>query len=331
MHYLAMRKIDAYFDGDFQRAWLRGRPSDFARAGLTEELRRQIDARDLKAEVEFDCFRVLERSEFPIGLQNIADPPYLLYVKGAELPEMNSSLAIVGTRKCTREGAMLASQVARDFPGVIVSGLALGIDAAAHQACVDEEKSCVAVLPCGIDRIYPASHIDLAQQILATGGTLVSEYPPGGRPVLKHRFIERNRIISGLSRAVFLVEAGDKSGGLITVRHALDQNRHVFAAPGDFMRLQSAGCNRLLASGQAQMVTSSQAVLEFFGVSRDVKNLSIEQTQIISAIRERPFSLETILAKTGLEYSSVVTELMQLEMDGVLFRRPDMKYQLLMQ
>jgi DNA processing protein len=186
---------------------------------------------------------------FPVLLTEVEDAPYFLFVRGA-LPEV-PAIGIVGTRRCTRYGRDLA----RTFGAAVsqagwsvVSGLARGIDGEAHRGSLQGHTPGVAVLGCGIDRWYPTSHAELGQGLLDSGGAVISEYPPGTPPT-GWRFPPRNRIISGMCRAVVIVEAAVTGGALITAQRALEQDRVIFAVPGDVTRPSSEGCNLLIRDG----------------------------------------------------------------------------------
>jgi DNA processing protein len=179
-------------------------------------------------------------------------------------------LAIVGTRRATPKGIALAHDFACSLArrGVrVVSGLAFGIDAAAHDGCLDAGGQTLAVLPCGLDRIYPRSHEKLAGKILGNGGALVSEYPPGTE-ALPHRFLERNRIVSGLSRGVLVIEAPENSGALVTARLAAEQGRDCFVTPGPIGHPNFIGSHQLIRKG-AELVTCPENILEAYGLSEE--------------------------------------------------------------
>ncbi len=206
--------------------------------------------------------------EYPQSLREIADPPAILYVRGnLNWDKQKEVVAVVGTRKPTAYGLQIATQLVEIIAKqcVIVSGLAYGIDAAAHKAALRKEGITVAVLGSGLDdaSIYPREHRKLAQDILRKGGVLISEYPPLAEP-LKHHFPERNRIIAGLSQKIVVVEAGERSGALITANLGLDYNREVLAVPGPVTSLMSMGPNQLIAEG-AKPVLRPSDVVEIIG------------------------------------------------------------------
>ncbi|MDT7542491.1 MAG: processing protein [Acidobacteriota bacterium] len=224
-----------------------------------EEAARELErVRELGADV-----LVLDDGTYPQLLREIADPPLTLYVRG-EWPACFDSpcVAIVGSRRCSTYGQNVATMLARDLAsrGVcIVSGLARGIDAAAHRGALEAGGRTVAVLGTGVDEVYPRDHHKLADEILAKSGALVSQFPLGTPPIPEN-FPYRNRIISGLSLGVVLVEAAENSGSLITARLAMEQNREVFAVPGNVTSRNSFGTNYLIKGAGAKLVQQWQDV-----------------------------------------------------------------------
>lgn len=207
---------------------------------------------------------------YPSVLKDIASPPRTLYYMGAEPSTWLSRprVAIVGSRGISNYGQLVTSQLAGDLARhgvVIISGLALGVDGMAHEATLQAGGTTVAVLPCGLDKIYPATHTQLARRILEQGGTLLSEYE-AGMPGLKQNFIARNRLVSGLADALLITEATEKSGTLHTARFALEQGRDVLAVPGNITNPNSVGTNNLIKSG-ATPVTSIDDILFVLGGS----------------------------------------------------------------
>lgn len=203
-----------------------------------------------------------DSNDYPPLLRASDDYPVILYVKGNLEALHLPVIAMVGSRKASRSGLRHAYQFAHhlaDAGLVIASGLALGVDGAAHQAAVDAQRPTLAVMGTGIDRIYPGRHIELAEHILANGGALITELAPGKGPLAAH-FPRRNRIISGLSVGVLVVEAAVRSGSLITARQALEQGREVFAIPGPIDHPGSRGCHQLIRQG-AVLVQSAQDIM----------------------------------------------------------------------
>lgn len=206
----------------------------------------------------------IENEEYPEQLRNIYDPPLRLYVLGNKEILKEKGIAIVGTRNPTAYGKKVAIQFAKQLSekGInIISGLAWGIDTCAHlgNLQVYDKAKTIAVLGNGLDEIYPKENINLAKQIIKSGGCIISEYPIGTKPKKLH-FPQRNRIISGLSKGVLVIEAREKSGSLITADFALEQGKEVFAVPGDMGKLTSVGTNNLIKQG-AKLVTKYEEIL----------------------------------------------------------------------
>ncbi len=215
----------------------------------------------------------LSSSEYPEILRQIPDAPKQLYVMG-NLQELltRPRLSVVGSRRVSVYGRQVTGQLVREAARqgiVIISGLAFGVDAIAHQAALEAGGNTVAVLPCGLDRIYPTSHTALARAILAGGGALVSEYPPKSEP-FKTNFIARNRIVSGLSDGVLITEAAAKSGTIHTANFALEQGRTVMSVPGNINSPLSEGTNNLIKSG-ATPVTELNDILDALGLEQDAQ------------------------------------------------------------
>ncbi len=205
----------------------------------------------------------IQDQRYPEILKTIYDPPVSLYIRG-NIEILNScSIAIIGCRNCTQYGKNVAQKLAYNISKQevnIVSGLAKGIDAIAHKGTIIAGGKTIAVLGNGLDTIYPSENITLAKEILKTGGAIISEYPLGEKPQ-KQNFPERNRIVSGLSKGIIVVEAKEKSGTLITVDFALEQGRDVFVVPGNIDSKNSAGTNELIKQG-AKLITSYRDVIQ---------------------------------------------------------------------
>ena len=220
-------------------------------------------------------------------LSTLAENPRKLYYIGNLPAERVPTVAIVGTRRPTPYGREVTYKLAYDLAKrgvVVVSGLALGCDAIAHRAALDAGGKTIAILANGLDQIYPAAHRGLAKEIIERGGALLSEYEPGTSP-RKHQFLARNRLVSGLSDAVIVTEAGSRSGTLATITHALDQNREVFAVPGNITSSLSIGPNRLLLQG-ARPITSAEDVLQIIApqLLKTQTSLPLGQTPLESTL-----------------------------------------------
>lgn len=255
--------------------------------------------------------------DYPQHLLNIADPPLLLYVKG-RLDLLNSpSLAVVGSRNATTQGLRNAEAFAHsasDAGLCIVSGMAHGIDAAAHLGGLQGSCSSIAVVGTGLDKVYPAANRDLAHR-LAQNGTIVSEFPLGMPPIAAN-FPRRNRIISGLSLGCLVVEASLQSGSLISARMALEQGREVFAIPGSIHSPQSKGCHALIKQG-AKLVECAQDILEELGFrSTNVSNIGGPDHPLFMHLGFDPLDIDTLAQSSGLTIAELSAILLQLELDG---------------
>lgn len=285
---------------------------------------------------------------YPQALLDTEDPPLLLYLMGpASLLQhqpfpTDRCLAVVGSRNPTAQGAENARLFARALCGAgltIVSGLALGVDAAAHEGALEAATSAgtmaatIAVVGTGLDRVYPRKNLDLAHRI-AAHGLIVSEYPLG-TPPLPGNFPKRNRIISGLSQGTLVVEAALASGSLITARMAAEQGREVFAIPGSIHAPQSRGCHALIRQG-AKLVESAQDVLEELkipattvpGLPQEGVNApgaaASDETEdpVLAALGYDPMGLDALIARTGMDAATLQVALLELELDGRIARLP---------
>jgi len=259
-------------------------------------------------------------------------PPVLFYVGRRELLN-RPALAIVGSRNATPQGLANARAFAlalADAGLTIVSGLALGIDAAAHEGALAGTGSTLAVVGTGLDRVYPARHRDLAHAIAAAGG-LVSEFPPGTPPKEKN-FPRRNRLISGLARGVLVVEAALASGSLITARYAGEQGREVFAIPGSIHSPLAKGCHKLIREG-AKLVETAQDILEELGwagagaASRPDAVAIPPCSALLDALGDDPADIDTLVARTGIKADAVTAELTELELAGIVAPSPGGRWQ----
>jgi DNA processing protein len=286
----------------------------------------------------------LADADYPANLLDIADPPMLLYVKGRRELLSRPSLAVVGSRNATTQGVVNAekfSEVLSHAGLTIVSGMALGIDTAAHQGGLSAAGSTIAVIGTGADIVYPARNRGLAHRI-AEHGCLVSEYPLG-MPAIASNFPRRNRIISGLARGVLVIEAAAQSGSLITARMAAEQGRDVFAIPGSIHSPLSKGCHLLIKQG-AKLVESAQDVLEelpSFQVA-DSKPAAgnhssaafpaaaaasdTDDERLLAAMGFDPVDTDTLAQRCGKDAASLNSQLLMLELNGQIERLPGGSY-----
>jgi len=267
-------------------------------------------------------------ADYPQTLLNIPDPPLLLYVKGRRGLLNAVSLAIVGSRNATTQGLRNAEAFARSASEAglcVISGLAQGIDAAAHRGGLQAAGASIAVVGTGLDKVYPASNRELAHQ-LAQQGCIVSEFPLG-TPPLPANFPRRNRIISGLSLGCLVVEASLQSGSLITARMALEQGRDVFAIPGSIHSPQSKGCHSLIKQG-AKLVESAQDILEDLGYRHlPIAAESSTAHPLYDHLGFDPVDTETLAQRSGLTIAELSAILLRLELEGAVAPLPGGRYQ----
>lgn len=280
-------------------------------------------------------------SGYPQKLSHIIDPPHTLFFRGGMDSAPDRAVAVVGSRRETRYGREQSYHIARELAqaGVtVVSGLARGVDTAAHRGALDGGGRTIAVLGSGLANLYPPDNADLAKEIIQKGGAVVSELPPMSEPLAFH-FPARNRIISGLSDAVLLVEAREKSGTWITVGHALTQGREVFALPGPVDAPSSVLPHRLIREG-ARLCTCGRDLLEDMGwletpesegeqLTFDVSGLTSGQKRIYDALCAESQSFEELLAQTKLPVSDLNTQLTLMELDGLVETLPGRLFRLL--
>lgn len=271
-------------------------------------------------------------SDFPETLRHIAAPPDQIYVAGSPLDELmrRPRVAIVGTRGMTPYGRQVTTDLAQSLAArgiIIVSGLALGVDAQAHRAALEAGGTCIAVLPGPLDNIIPARNRSLARHILEAGGALVSEYAPGS-PTYKQNFIARNRLVSGLAQVVLITEASAKSGSLYTANFAVEQGRDVLVVPGNITGTASAGANNLIKQGSAAVVTSYKDVLHAVGLedstdavkSSPPQGRTEQERTLIDLLSRGIREGERLLESSGLPVAEFNQTLTMLEIGG--FVRP---------
>lgn len=279
----------------------------------------------------------LNSPQYPALLKCIYDPPSVLYVKG-KMKSAAANIAIVGSRNATLYGLDTSAKLSQGLAGyglTIVSGMARGIDTQAHRGAVKASGNTVAVLGCGLDKVYPPENRKLMQQIIENGA-VISEYLPGTAP-LAYNFPARNRIISGISVGVIIVEAGEKSGSLITTDYALEQGRDVFSVPGNIDSSVSAGTNRLIRDG-AKIVTCLYDILDELGINYEIavkiKNpeyeyLDNDEKRVVKCLRRGMLDIDAISRKSGMEISLVSSILLMLELKAVVEQHPGKMYRLI--
>jgi DNA processing protein len=264
--------------------------------------------------------------DYPPQLLATADPPLLLWLQGRRELLATPSLAVVGSRNPTAQGGDNARAFAEALARAgytIVSGLALGVDAAAHEGALDAGGGTIAVVGTGLDQVYPRRNAGLAARLLAAGGLILSEYSLG-TPVLPANFPRRNRLIAGLSQGCLVVEAAVQSGSLITARLAVEAGREVFAVPGSIHSPQARGCHALIRQG-AKLVESAQDVLEELSGVKPVAAPEITETPhdqqaLLDAMGFDPVSLDALMARSGWPAAELNAALLELELDGEVAR-----------
>jgi len=328
--------------GDLAQAW-EASASDLAAAGLDK---RSIEAlRETRAAVSLDgeMARIRETgvtlltwngSDYPKLLREIPSAPPLLYVRGEVLPRDELAVAVVGTRKASVYGREVTQMLVRELAacGVgIVSGLARGIDSEAHRAALDAGGRNLAVLGSGVDVIYPSENRRLAQRIVENGA-LISEYPLGTKPDARN-FPPRNRIISGLALGTLVVEAGRSSGALLTVQHALEQGRDVFAVPGNILAAGSRGVNTLIREGAKPVVDAADILQELnlnmvteFVEAREILPDSDTEAMLLAHLARETLHVDELSRRTGLSISDVNSTLILMELKGQVRHLGGMNY-----
>lgn len=338
-----IKRIKNYFSS-YEEAFYASAP-DLIRAQIEEKIaydfitiRPKINLEKILEIIEKEKIKIIipEEKEYPYLLKEIYSPPVLLYYKG-HLPKDDFNLSIVGARKFTSYGKQAVSEI---IPGLIhngvstISGLALGIDTLVHEITLSEQGKTYAVLGTGINNksIYPPSNYYLAQKIIDSGGALISELPLFSPP-LKHHFPQRNRIISGLSFGTLVIEAGIKSGALITARFALEQNREVFAVPGSIFNPMSLGTLNLIKQG-ANPIKNAEEILESLDLSEvnnyiDNKKIiaeSAEEELILKVLSKEAIHINNIIRLSGLSASLSASTLTLMEMKGMIKNLGGMEY-----
>ena len=338
------KKLIKHFD-NLEPAF-RATVKELVGAGIEEQVAEEFTIFRLSLELE----RVMEKLQqeeikvltisdqlYPKLLLEIYDPPPLLYYKGELQSADEYVVAVVGSRKFSNYGQQVIERIIKDLAKnnlTIVSGLALGIDCLAHQAALEVGGRTIAVLGSGLDRqnIYPSANRYLAEKIVASQGVIFSEFPPGTLP-LKHHFPQRNRLISGLALATLIVEAGEKSGSLITAAHALEQNREVFAVPGSIFSAYSTGANNLIKQG-AKPITSAAEIIEALNlaqVASFIENKKLipelgEEEKIFLLLNHEPKHIDELIRLSNLDTAKVNSTLVMMEMKGMVKNLGSMQY-----
>jgi DNA processing protein len=321
---------------------LEASPVELARVrGISAAVIASIKGHDFRAEAEREC-RALERSgarvvdflspDYPRLLLQITDPPPLLYLKGATA-DLDPAIAIVGSRRATQYGISTTTRLARELVGhgcTVISGMARGIDTAAHRGALAASGRTIGVLGCGIDVIYPPENRGLFGE-MAERGALLSEFPLGSTPTPAN-FPRRNRLISGLSRGVLVVEAAERSGSLITARFALEQGREVFAVPGAANSSSSRGSNRLIKEGATLVENATDIMAELPPLTAPLRpmqpplplppSINAQEAAVLALLGEGPRTIDEIGQKGGLTPPELSAMLLRLELRGLVMQLP---------
>jgi DNA processing protein len=328
--------------GDLEKAWKAG-PSDLKQAGLEGHIIRGIQSArpgiDLDTEMEKlekNSVRVYtyHDREYPARLKEIYDFPPLIYIKGSLTPQDEWCISVVGTRRATVYGRQVTEEIVEDLAKskiTVVSGLARGIDTIAHRRALDAGGRTIAVFGCGVDTIYPGENFNLAKNIVEQGA-IISEYPLGTKP-RPDNFPRRNRIMSGMSLGVLVVEADEISGAMITAHMALEQNREVFAIPGSILSPMSRGTNKLIQEG-AKLVLNCIDILEELNLTASVHQIEMKEiipatdteALLLKQLSAEPVHIDEVCRGTGLPVSTVSGTLAIMELKGLVRQISTMNY-----
>jgi DNA processing protein len=332
-----IKNIIEYFP-NLQELWVSNSKQIRAMKGIRDEVKESILYNRNLDNIE-SLFKNAEKQnvhivtifdeEYPTGLRYLNDNPQVLYIKGENLMNNSVSIGIVGSRKATSYGKWACEKFTKELVelGVtIISGLATGIDTLAHRTTLENGGKTIAVLGNGIDTIYPKRNLSLYKEI-EREGSLITEFPLG-TPPLAYNFPQRNRIISGLSKGVIVIEAQEKSGSLITAHHALDQGKDVFALPGNINSIFSGGTNKLIKDGAKPLLTIDDVIEEIYELQEmvrinnsnkiDYSNYSETEIKIIKVLETGPVHLDIIAYKLGMDIQVATSLLTVLELKGAI-------------
>ncbi|MGB2815165.1 MAG: DNA-processing protein DprA [Dehalococcoidales bacterium] len=328
--------------GSLKDAW-QATPAELKKAGLDRNVVQAIttwqpkisldDEMEKLAHYGVKVFKYKDET-YPSRLKEIYDYPPLLYVRGELMPQDEWCLAVVGTRRATVYGRQVTEEIVSDLAQsniTVVSGLAKGIDTIAHQAALDAGGRSIAVFACGLDVVYPGENADLARKVMQQGA-LISEYPLGTKP-RPDNFPRRNRIMSGLSMGVLVVEAGETSGAIITAQFALEQNREVFAIPGSILSSASRGTNHLIQEG-AKLVRDYTDILEELNLMTITRQIEMKEilpasdteSRLLKHLGAEPTHIDEVCRSSGLPVSTVSSALAMMELKGMIKQMGSMSY-----
>ncbi len=336
-----LSQLENYF-GSLEDAW-KATSADLRQAGLDSSSIRAINLWRAKISLEAEVEKLgrygvkvltYHDADYPSRLKEIYDYPPILYVRGSLLPEDEWCVAVVGTRRATVYGRQVAEEIVADLARnriTVVSGLARGIDSVAHNSALAAGGRSIAVFACGLDIVYPGENANLARQITQQGA-LISEYPLGTRPKADN-FPRRNRIMSGISLGVLVVEASETSGAMITARLAVEQNREVFAVPGNILSPASRGTNHLIQEG-AKLVRDYADILEELNLTavahqlemKEVMPASDTESLLLKQLSAEPTHIDEVCRSSGLPVSTVSSTLAIMELKGLVKQVGTMNY-----
>jgi len=336
-----MQGLVAYFGG-LESAW-KAAPAELAQAGLGWKLiervvqaRESVDLEKVWENIEKQGIKILtwQDETYPPRLKEIDQPPPVLYIRGEYLPDDLFAVAIVGTRRITSYGRQITEELSAFLAAngmTVISGLARGVDAVAHQTSLKAGGRTIAVLGSGVDKIYPPEHRGLAQQIMERGA-IISDYAPGTPPEASN-FPPRNRIISGLALAVVVVEAGETSGALITAEFAAEQGREVFAVPGSILAPQSKGTNKLIQNGALPLLSVNDLMqaLDITRVgeqkaARKIMPADAIEAKLLTVLTYEPLHVDEIRNQAELPIEKVSAALVLMELKGMVRQVGGMNY-----
>ena len=336
-----MQALIQYF-GDLEVAW-KAAPTELAQAGLGLKVIERIMQARADVDLETICKRIeaqnidiltWEDEAYPQRLKEIEQPPPVLYLRGEYLPDDLFAVAIVGTRRVTPYGRQITEELASYLAAngiTVISGLARGVDAIAHQTALKAGGRTIGILGSGVDKIYPPEHRSLAEKMMERGA-IMSDYAPGTPPDATN-FPPRNRIISGLSLAVVVVEAGETSGALITAEFAAEQGREVFAVPGSILAPQSKGTNKLIQKGALPLLSVDDLMqaldLTRMGAHKAARKIiPTDETEacLLSILSEEPLHIDAIRTQAELPIEKVSAALALMELKGMVRQVGGMNY-----
>lgn len=339
---LKFKRLVDFFP-NMETAW-QAKEIELKKAGLEEKdvLNFAAERKNINPDLEFEKLEkekikilTIKDQEYPKLLKEIYDPPALLYIKGNFKDNETPKIGIVGTRKMTDYGKQITFNLSYELAKtgiIIISGMALGVDAQAHEAAIKAQGKTYAVLGSGINsaNIYPRNNLFLSQKIIESGGALISEFPIG-TPGLKQNFPQRNRVVSGLSLGVLVTECPEHSGALITAYYALGQNRDVFACPGAIYFENSKGTNELIKKG-AKLVTCAADIIEELNLNlilpkkQEIMPKNPEEEKILNALSKEPLHIDLLVQNTKIPTSKLLPILTEMEISSKVKNIGGMRY-----